>query len=789
MKTSIRLSHLLLALPVACILLLVPASAIAQKPAVVISQSALLGKLPSGGLIAGGAPAGTSVGVNSSGNILASTTYGGQIVQINGTTGVVTVLGSYSNPGPITVDSSDNLYIGNTYNNIVTKVPYVNGAYPAIVNQGTTTPTCTGTDTVECNLKQLTPTYINGIASMAFDPVGNFYFATTNAGSATVPNSIWECTTACLAATTSNAVNIFQETEPSGNPLLLGSLAIDKLGDVFFTDAIDANNTDYISYLKEIPALAGSTTMHAATATTLYTYTIASPSAYDDLLDGVAVDNANTVYFSTQYGGTFAMLNNGGVVDTTSLYTISPQGAKALTTNRNGKFFGINYSGTAGGDAGFTITVGSVNAGTSAVASTVTTTASTVLNTSAACTSATPPTITSSTAEFSGTVGTCASNNITGTPTYPTTISFTPTTPGTRTATLTGTSGASTGTASVTGVATGGTVSTPTFSPAGGTYSGAQSVSIADATVGSTIYYTLDTSTPTTASTVYTGPISVAASETIRALAAYTGSTNSSVASAAYVITAAVAPTPTLSPGSGSYTSAQLVTISDTLSGAAIYYTIDGTTPTASSTLYTGPISVTVTQTINAIATATGYANSAVGSATYTLNVESTWIVNQNGTVSRLNSAGTMLSTATPPATSSTLGGIAIDAAGYSWAVTNQASMLNEVSPAGALTGSFTGGGLNNPTAVSIDGLGRVWVANSNNSVSVFSNGGAALSPATGYTGGAMSGPSGIRVDQTGSIWITNSANSTVTRIFGAAAPSVNPLVIGVTSGTTGTRP
>ncbi|ACU75494.1 coagulation factor 5/8 type domain protein [Catenulispora acidiphila DSM 44928] len=79
------------------------------------------------------------------------------------------------------------------------------------------------------------------------------------------------------------------------------------------------------------------------------------------------------------------------------------------------------------------------------------------------------------------------------------------------------------------------------------------------------------------------------------------------------------AATPTFNPAGGSYTTAQSVTISDATSGASIRYTLDGSTPTASSTLYSGPISVTATTTVSAIAIASGMTNSAVASATYTI--------------------------------------------------------------------------------------------------------------------------------------------------------------------------
>ena len=83
---------------------------------------------------------------------------------------------------------------------------------------------------------------------------------------------------------------------------------------------------------------------------------------------------------------------------------------------------------------------------------------------------------------------------------------------------------------------------TPTFNPVAGTYSGAQSVSILDATGGASIFYTTNGTTPTTGSTPYTGAISVAASETIKAIATAAGHTQSAVASASYTINSGTGP-------------------------------------------------------------------------------------------------------------------------------------------------------------------------------------------------------------------------------------------------------
>ena len=165
------------------------------------------------------------------------------------------------------------------------------------------------------------------------------------------------------------------------------------------------------------------------------------------------------------------------------------------------------------------------------------------------------------------------------------------------------------------------TATTPTFSPAAGTYASAQSVTLSDATPGAIIYYTINGTTPTTASTVYSGSIAVASTETLEAIAAASGHTNSAVATAVYTINLLTAATPTFSPTAGTYASAQSVTLSDATPGAIIYYTINGTTPTASSTVYSGAIAVSSTETLQAIAAASGYSTSAVATALYTVNL------------------------------------------------------------------------------------------------------------------------------------------------------------------------
>ena len=76
---------------------------------------------------------------------------------------------------------------------------------------------------------------------------------------------------------------------------------------------------------------------------------------------------------------------------------------------------------------------------------------------------------------------------------------------------------------------------------------------------------------------------------------------------------------PTFTPGGGTYTAAQKVTLADTTPGATIYYTTNGATPTTKSAIYSAAIKVSATETIKAIATVPGYTTSTVASATYTI--------------------------------------------------------------------------------------------------------------------------------------------------------------------------
>jgi len=168
-----------------------------------------------------------------------------------------------------------------------------------------------------------------------------------------------------------------------------------------------------------------------------------------------------------------------------------------------------------------------------------------------------------------------------------------------------------------------GPVADPSFSPVGGTYSTGQSVSITSSTGGASIRYTTDGSTPSeTVGTLYSGPVSVSTSETLTAIAYESGFTDSNVVSATYNI--GVIPTqvadPSFTPAGGTYTGTQNVSISTSTAGATIRYTTDGSTPSETNGTIGTSVSISSTKTLKAIAYESGFTDSNVVSATYTIN-------------------------------------------------------------------------------------------------------------------------------------------------------------------------
>jgi formylglycine-generating enzyme required for sulfatase activity len=163
-------------------------------------------------------------------------------------------------------------------------------------------------------------------------------------------------------------------------------------------------------------------------------------------------------------------------------------------------------------------------------------------------------------------------------------------------------------------------VQTPIFNPIEGTYEPGQAVTISCMTAGSTIYYTTDGSTPNDSSQIFNTPIIIDSTTTIKAKAHKEGYIASQIATANYNIIIPTTATPTFSLNEGEYQSEQTVKIFCSTPNAIIHYTIDGTTPDNSSFKYNTPIVISQSQTIKAIAYCSGYIQSEIASASYSIN-------------------------------------------------------------------------------------------------------------------------------------------------------------------------
>ena len=151
------------------------------------------------------------------------------------------------------------------------------------------------------------------------------------------------------------------------------------------------------------------------------------------------------------------------------------------------------------------------------------------------------------------------------------------------------------------------------------------SVEMATATEGAKIHYTTDGTTPTKASTTYTEAVTVNADTTFTAIAVKDGIEDSPISYAKVsIVTKTITDTQTIEKeyvsavefAAKDTDSGVELTLSTATTGAAIYYTTDGTTPSASSTAYTAAITVSENTTIKAIAVKDGIEDSPVSVAT-----------------------------------------------------------------------------------------------------------------------------------------------------------------------------
>jgi beta-glucanase (GH16 family) len=115
----------------------------------------------------------------------------------------------------------------------------------------------------------------------------------------------------------------------------------------------------------------------------------------------------------------------------------------------------------------------------------------------------------------------------------------------------------------------------------------------------------------------------------LQASQAASGDYASATATTSFTVSAAAAAMPsiTTSASNGAQNGAVIATLASTTAGATVYYTLDGSAPTAASQAYLAPILVASDITINAIAVAPGYGNSAVATQVFSPNIASGTLV------------------------------------------------------------------------------------------------------------------------------------------------------------------
>jgi chitobiase/beta-hexosaminidase-like protein len=163
----------------------------------------------------------------------------------------------------------------------------------------------------------------------------------------------------------------------------------------------------------------------------------------------------------------------------------------------------------------------------------------------------------------------------------------------------------------------------PAFSVPSGTYPDIFDTVVTTGTAAATIWYTTDGSSPQvgggpstlSASSPLTVPVD--SSMAIRAVASRTGFVDSTETGVLYALVTA---DPEFSTAPGSYSSGFDLMLTSATAGSVIHFTIDGSLPTGTSPVYSDPVRIIESQTVRAVAIKTGYPNSSVVSANYTLD-------------------------------------------------------------------------------------------------------------------------------------------------------------------------
>jgi hypothetical protein len=180
----------------------------------------------------------------------------------------------------------------------------------------------------------------------------------------------------------------------------------------------------------------------------------------------------------------------------------------------------------------------------------------------------------------------------------------------------------------------------PTFSVAAGNYNDPQTVSITSTTSGAIIHYVTGNDALNDASPVYSSPITIGKTTTLKAFAEKDGLRTSDVTIATYTIGTQQekVDSPSFSLPGGHYNGIKQIAITTKTQGATIYYTTDGKTPDSNSNVYVAPVLIMDSMTLKAIATRVGMHPSDIISATYIISgaIQDTGAINDKLPVPKL---------------------------------------------------------------------------------------------------------------------------------------------------------
>ncbi len=325
-------------------------------------------------------------------------------------------------------------------------------------------------------------------------------------------------------------------------------------------------------------------------------------------------------------------------------------------------------------------------------------------------------------------------------------------------------------------------------SPNAGTYSSAQTVTLSETVPGASIFYSLSGTVSSIGLVPYTGPIQLAEGgvETLNTYATETGYQQSSATYATYYLDLSTLPAPVLSPAAGSYPGAQTVTITDSVAGATIYYTTDGSVPTASSAKYAGAITVSSSETVAAIALANGYDGSAPASAQYLIgssHASFIYTIAGNGSEGYSGDGGL----ATEAQVNQPYASV-VDASGNLYFTDTANNVVRKVTAATGVITTFAGNGthgysgdngpatgaqLSFPLGLAFDNEGNLYIGDYGNNVvrkvvmatgimtTIAGNGTAGFSGDGGpATAAELSYPRGLATDTAGNLYIADGSDS-----------------------------